>query len=402
MKHASLFSGIGGFDLAAEWMGWENVFHCEWNDFGKKILNYYWPKAKSYGDITKTDFTLWRGKINILTGGFPCQPFSLSGNRKGTSDDRYLWPEMLRAIREIQPAWVIGENVAGIISMVQPGDELEMGCEASLFDESYFTEEQQRYVIETICSDLEREGYSVQPILVPACAVGAPHRRDRVWFIAHNPNARVENMRQGEIQANSPKSITNTNVSRHDKPNTEIVVDRRDIKTEHLFNGETKPTTNTTSQQGEQLQPEQSCYSEQEQRQFGGIGGKSGNGIVGDTASSRLQGRVWGESNLLTEPTTKGIASNPGRSEWENGLHGEKSARETAKFGDDYTKFGQFESFPTVEPTICGGDDGFPHKLDGITFPKWRNESIKAYGNAIVPQVAYQIFKTLELFTNTK
>lgn len=372
MKHASLFSGIGGFDLAAEWMGWENVFHCEWNEFGKRVLNYYWPKAKSYGDITKTDFTVWRGKINILTGGFPCQPFSLSGNRKGTSDDRYLWPEMLRAIREIQPTWVIGENVAGIISMVQPGDELKMGCETSLFDESYFTEEQQVYVIETICSDLEREGYSVQPILIPACAVGAPHRRDRVWFIAYNPNARVENMRQGEIQANNSQSVTDTNVSGCDKPHTEVVIDRRDIKTEHLFNGETKPATNTTSQQGEQLQPKQSCYSQQEQRQFGGIGGKGGDRIT----------------------------SNPGCSKWENGLHGEKSARETAKFGDDYTKFGRFESFPTVEPTICGGNDGISTRLDSITFPKWRNESIKAYGNAIVPQVAYEIFKTLELLKN--
>lgn len=389
MKHASLFSGIGGFDLAAEWMGWENVFHCEWNDFGKKILNYYWPKAKSYGDITKTDFTLWRGKINILTGGFPCQPFSLSGNRKGTSDDRYLWPEMLRAIREIQPTWVIGENVAGIISMVQPGNELKMGCETSLFDESYFTEEQQRYVIETICSDLEREGYSVQPILIPACAVGAPHRRNRVWFIAYDPNARVENMRQGEIKANRSQTITDTNVPGCDKPHTEVVIDRRDIKTEHLFNGE--------------------------QRQFGGLGGKGDDGIVSDTTSERLQGGLWGESNLLTEPTPQGITSNPGCSQWENGLHGEKSARETAKFGDDYTKFGRFESFPTFEPTIRGGNDGISSRLDfnsifagipfprkPITFAKWRNESIKAYGNAIVPQVAYQIFKTLELFTNTK
>ena len=101
--------------------------------------------------------TLLFGEEKLISsrGGFPCQPFSLSGNRKGTSDDRYRWPEMLRAIREIQPTWGVGENVAGIISMVQPGDELEMGCEASLFDESYFTEEQQGYVIETICSDLE-------------------------------------------------------------------------------------------------------------------------------------------------------------------------------------------------------------------------------------------------------
>lgn len=116
MRHASLFSGIGGPDLAVEWMGWENVFHCEWNEFGQKVLKYYWPKAISYHDIRNTDFTIHRGTIDILTGGFPCQGFSLAGLRLGTDDDRYLWPEMLRAIREIQPRWVVGENVVGLIN----------------------------------------------------------------------------------------------------------------------------------------------------------------------------------------------------------------------------------------------------------------------------------------------
>jgi DNA (cytosine-5)-methyltransferase 1 len=91
MNHASLFSGIGGFDIAAEWMGWENMFHCEINEFCQKVLNYYWPKAKQYHDIKTTDFSLWRGKIGILTGGFPCQPFSTAGLRKGKEDDRHLW-----------------------------------------------------------------------------------------------------------------------------------------------------------------------------------------------------------------------------------------------------------------------------------------------------------------------
>ena len=96
MTHGSLFSGIGGFDLASEWMGWENVFHCEWNPFGQKVLKYYWPNAKSYHDITKTDFTIHRGNIDIITGGFPCQPYSQAGKRLGKDDERHLWPEMLR------------------------------------------------------------------------------------------------------------------------------------------------------------------------------------------------------------------------------------------------------------------------------------------------------------------
>lgn len=127
--HGSLFSGIGGPEIAAEEMGWKNMFHCEINPFGRKILDYWFPNSKSYEDITKTNFTEWRGKINVLTGGFPCQPFSCAGQRKGAEDDRYLWPEMLRAIREIQPDWVVGENVAGILSMVQPGSETALGRE---------------------------------------------------------------------------------------------------------------------------------------------------------------------------------------------------------------------------------------------------------------------------------
>ena len=198
LTHGSLFSGIGGPEIAAEIMGWKNVFHCEINPFGRKILDYWFPNSKSYEDITKTDFREWRGKINVLTGGFPCQPFSCAGQRKGAEDDRYLWPEMLRAIREIQPDWVVGENVAGILTMVQPGSETPLGSEETLFgeDNRKRTLHRQEYVVETVCNDLEREGYSVQPVVIPACAVGAPHRRDRVFFIAHRADAGSEGMQR--------------------------------------------------------------------------------------------------------------------------------------------------------------------------------------------------------------
>src|SRR5690625_805792 len=106
MNHGSLFSGIGGFDLAAEWMGWENIFNCEIEELPRKILNHYWPDAISYEDIKKTDFTIHRGQIDILTGGFPCEPYSQAGKRLGKDDERHLWPEMLRAIREIAPTWI--------------------------------------------------------------------------------------------------------------------------------------------------------------------------------------------------------------------------------------------------------------------------------------------------------
>ena len=184
MIHASLFSGIGGAEIAASWLGWENIFHVEINPFGQKVLEYWYPKSISYGDITKTDFTPWRGKIDILTGGFPCQAFSVAGLRKGAEDDRYLWPEMLRAIREIQPRWVVGENVTGLLSMVQPGEEVEVGSTGDIFEENYIYRTEQRFTIDEICEGFECAGYEVQPFVIPACAVGAPHRRDRVWIIA--------------------------------------------------------------------------------------------------------------------------------------------------------------------------------------------------------------------------
>ena len=197
MTHASLFSGIGGAEIAATWMGWTNLFHCEINPFGRKVLEYWYPNSTSYEDITKTDFTPWRGRIDVLTAGFPCQPFSVAGQQKGADDDRYLWPQVVRAVREIRPAWVVGENVAGILTMVQPGEEVEVGSGSALFDENHLYRTEQQYVLETVCQDLEREGYSVQPFVIPACAVGAPHRRDRVWFVAHRSYAGVETLQCG-------------------------------------------------------------------------------------------------------------------------------------------------------------------------------------------------------------
>lgn len=162
MKHIGLFEGIGGFSLAAEWIGWETVAWCEWNPFGQKVLTHHFPKAEGFGDITKTDFTKYANKINVLTGGFPCQPYSGAGLRLGKEDERHLWPEMLRAIREIQPPWVVGENVLGLVNWSKG------------------------LVFHEVQADLEAEGYEVWPYVLPACGIGAPHTRERVWFVAYS------------------------------------------------------------------------------------------------------------------------------------------------------------------------------------------------------------------------
>lgn len=367
--HASLFSGIGGFDLAAEWVGWKNVFHCEINEFCAQILKYHFPNADHYEDIKTTDFTKWRGKINVLSGGFPCQPFSLAGRRKGAEDDRYLWPQMLRAIQEIKPDWVVGENVAGIITMVQPGKAVELGRSATLFGEDYKDEEiQQQYVIETVCQDLEHSGYSIQPILIPACAVGAPHRRDRVWFIANRTDTGVKGMqRKWEDNILSGRTASDTNCN--GTPHESCCENERQngYETQQPF---VRGCVRASSHSDSDRQWERTCEQEPINERFGTTNYCYGceNGDPACSKSTRSEGKCG---------------------------YGQRKVQ----FNGRNSKYIQtcWEKFPT-QPPVCRGNDGLPFDVDdlAISFPKWRAESIKAYGNAIVPQVAYEIFKAIE------
>jgi DNA (cytosine-5)-methyltransferase 1 len=373
MTHGSLFSGVGGFDLAAEWMGWENLFHCEINEWCQKVLKYHFPNSIQYDDITRTDFTPWRGKVNVLTGGFPCQPFSVAGQRKGQEDDRYLWPEMLRAIREIRPTWVIGENVAGILSMVQPGSEVTVESQASLFKKAdKETILEQEYVIETVCGDLEREGYTVQPILIPACGVGAPHKRDRVWFIADRSDARIEGLRQGrENEIHELESTSHSNGTRGFQ-----LGERRNIRDKEQYDPGKEPE-----------------WNEQPSR-FGG-GGEAY--VISDTDSPRFQAK--GTEQQTTGITGGGLQKDATDTKGEL-MEGPMRTREGGTgFTDGYSKNPWLE-FPT-QPPVRGRHDGLPFDVDylAIPFTKWRQESIKAYGNAIVPQVAFEIFKAIETST---
>jgi len=185
MKHLALFNGIGGFQLAANWVGWDNVASVEINEFANRITKFHFPNCQQFTDIKSFDGTIYKGAIEVITGGFPCQPFSHAGKREGTDDNRYLWPEMLRVIREVAPSYVVAENVSGILT-------IENGM-----------------VFEQVCLDLENEGYEVQTFIIPACAIDAPHRRDRVWFVATNANRNGRNQCDSQNEVNTGKGRVN-------------------------------------------------------------------------------------------------------------------------------------------------------------------------------------------------
>lgn len=370
--HASLFSGIGGPEVAAAMLGWDNAFHCEINPFGRKVLEYWFPDSVSYEDITQTDFTQWRGKVDILTGGFPCQPFSYAGKRGGREDERYLWPEMCRAIQEIRPTWVVGENVAGITTMVEGGILTEVGEEMPLFEPENIIhgyELEQSFTIERICKDFEALGYEVQPMLIPAAACGAPHRRDRVFFIAFNaqdPNYDGRGQREYEIEGSQ-------RLFRHpcsgDSPRLRP---EAGADASHS-NGRGR------RQVGQHVQPGR-CEDSKKGRAglHHRVVGPCKHGPTADTFRERLSASI------------------------QRGCYGAEErdgTRRPTQFASDnaWLEGTWWDHFPTVAP-VHRGNDGIPFRLDDLTVSqsKWRTESLKAYGNAIVPQVMFRIFQAID------
>jgi DNA (cytosine-5)-methyltransferase 1 len=171
MKVLDLFAGIGGFSLGLERAGMETVAFCEIDKFCQKVLKKHWPDVPIHEDITKLDGKQYAGTIDVICGGYPCQPFSVAGKQKGSKDARHLWPEMFRIIKDAKPRWVIAENVEG---------HVKLGLDAVL-------------------DDLESEGYTCWTFIIPACAVAAPHQRNRIWIIA-NPK------HDGQLAAKEPGS----------------------------------------------------------------------------------------------------------------------------------------------------------------------------------------------------
>ena len=396
MTHASLCTGIGACELAATWMGWENLFSCEIDEFCNKVLKYHYPKATHYGNIFEQDFREWRGRVDVLTAGFPCQVYSLAGKRLGDKDDRYLWPQVLRVIEEIRPTWFIGENVSGILSMVLTGEEVKVGSYTDVCGESYTMHEtRQVYAVEQIKRDLESIGYSVQPVVIPACAVGAPHRRDRVWFIATDrSNARIEDLQQEREDGVFPSRIApNTNGA--GLPETGTQQRAAGVAGDGLQRDVTNPNGYRFGIRENEQKQITECQKEANDRSC------RKDGIT--SHSQRVRSDKVHENLQPEQPDGKGItlvSSERFAADTEStGIKGERDKGQgKIQFNrrDLQSVRPSWQNFPTTEPAIRRGDDGISARLSGITFPRWRQESIKALGNSMVPQVVLEIFKAIE------
>ena len=405
MIHASLFSGIGGFDLAASIVGWQNKFHCEIDPFCQKVLQYHFPEAITLKDITKTDFRIYENTIDIISGGFPCQPFSQAGKRKGSNDSRYLWREMFRAICEIKPKYIIAENVYGLLN-------IEKGL-----------------VFQSVLTDLESQGYEVQSYIIPAAGKNAPHQRSRLFIIGIHPKRNIVTNTSSNGSHHESQTINKRKNTKCEKWNSTIKglgIQRNVTNTNCCGINQRKQEVQSKKSNGEWIKCESckrdvtntncngfnQCHNQYEKspsqtgiNAFNNINKSNGNGDATNTncikpgkqrtKNCREQNRFTGNNGQKKSITNTNCNRLFGSISTD--INKQKSSKKTydAKCLSTYEHDIPFAKFPTQSP-ICSRNDGFPTKLDSITFPKWRIESIKAYGNSVCVPVIVELFKMLE------
>ncbi len=365
LTHLSLFSGIGGLDLAAEWAGIQTIGQCEWADYPTKVLEKHWPDVPRWKDIrTLTGESFYertgRRTVDIISGGFPCQPFSVAGKQRGKEDDRYLWPEMVRVIKELRPTWVVGENVAGIVRMALPD----------------------------ILSELEACGYRTRTFLVPACAIGARHRRYRVAIVGYSEHNGLSSAavaggvettggrEQKRKKEASESSGTGEPKNRYDVANTESKFERRlSVGEEPEKPGLVSGCENVGHTYGAGLQTERT--KQQPTRasrtgknvQYSDSAGRKKQYTAAQPNKTRLTGWRYSErKNESREWATESIMDRManGLPDWMDG---------------DFL----INHYWDIEPDIPRISSGAEYRVDRL----------KCLGNAVVPQQFYPVFRAI-------
>lgn len=376
ITHLSLFTGIGGLDLAAEWAGIQTIGQCEWAEYPTKVLEKHWPDVPRWKDIrTLTGESFYertgRRTVDVISGGFPCQPFSVAGKQRGKEDDRYLWPEMVRVIKELRPTWVIGENVAGIVRMA----------------------------LADILSELEACGYRTRAFLIPACAVGARHRRYRVAIVAHSDRS-GQLYRQNEIkpakgreqaQRELKQRCEDVGYSKHNGLSSSEITrstykaggGQQERKKEAGFigGGEDVQHPNGTGRK------EQHATAESDKKRFAGWGCDAGASILSNTNNG------FSECKNEKIQTRRNASYSISAREWK------RSAESVLGRMADGISAGMDRDLDFLINHYWHAEPDIPRIATGI---EHRVDRLKCLGNAVVPQQFYPIFKAIVEAEQTK
>ena len=338
MNHLDLFSGIGGFSLALEKVGFKTIGFCEVDPYCRLLLQKHWKGVTIHHDIKKLEAKDIKEPIDIITGGFPCQPYSVAGKQKGTDDNRYLWPDMFRVIKEVKPTFIIAENVRGIVN-IQDG-----------------------MVFETVCSDLETEGFEIQPFIIPAAGVGAPHKRERVWIVGYSKH-------NGSLTSKIRRGYKEADAGTQKRQNQTIESEG----TSRSSNNEIMENSRRTLRQGAKFDKENANESKKENaNKFK----RSSSTPKHHVADSNSNGEKWNKSEDRQGSGIKQDGSDVADSKRIH-VQGQQN-----RSGQEQSRRESWWEFEPNVGRVANGVPGRVHRLKGL-------------GNSIVPQIAEEIGKAI-------
>ena len=365
LKLLDLFSGIGGFSLGLESTGgFETIAFVEKDDFCQKVLKKHWPNTTIEGDIRNVKGDKY--EADVITGGFPCQPFSVAGKRKGTDDDRYLWDETIRVVRECKPKWFIGENVEGLINI------------------------NNGLVLRQVQTDLEKEGFEVQCLIIPASGIGAWHQRKRIWIMAYSNSNGHRNKIKG---INGEKKKIQDQYRQNDSASGKSSGTSSIWNTNSKYVSDTESISSNDGRYGNDSKEKQIQLKTGRKNSNGDVSNSNDKGLERLNGNSSSFKETKKQTNIRSESSSQSNISNSNSER----LEGHRNKQQLQENGGEKYSIGNSndetkESWWQTESRICGVPNGVSFELD-----KSRNNRIKSLGNSIVPQIVRELgFAILE------